>query len=475
MKKAELVFASIQVPVDYCMLLIAAVCAYKIRFVAPFTDIVPVFYSISGWKFLSFAAIAALIWIFMFFLNGLYNLKITRTFRQELASIFVASSAAVLVIVVMIFLNRYLFSSRFIIITAWIASMILVAIGRFIVLKIQKFVLKKGIGTHRVVIIGKGRMGVYVRQECMTNPSLGYTVVEFSNEMSDEFMFRLKTLANERQIDEIIITDTDQFSSETKERLFHFSMTNHIILKYTPDFSAMSVSKIISDTSIGIPLIEICKTTLDGWGRIVKRAFDVVGSALGLVILSPLFALIAIGIKIDSPGYVIYKNERVGQRGRLFKTYKFRTMKTDFCVTSENKNNAEALAYERELIQQKSKREGPVYKVIDDPRRTTLGKLLERTSLDELPQLYNVFTGTMSLVGPRPHQEREVAKYNDYHKRLLDIKPGMTGLAQTSGRSDLDFEDEYRLDMYYIENWSFWLDIFILIKTIWVVIVKSHR
>ena len=133
------------------------------------------------------------------------------------------------------------------------------------------------------------------------------------------------------------------------------------------------------------------------------------------------------------------------------------------------------LEYEKKLIAQKSKRQGPLYKILNDPRRTKVGRFMEKTSLDELPQLFKVVIGNMSLVGPRPHQAREVAKYAGYQKHVLDIKPGLTGLAQISGRSDLSFEDEVKLDTYYIENWSLKLDLWIMLKTPFVVLTKKHK
>jgi len=133
------------------------------------------------------------------------------------------------------------------------------------------------------------------------------------------------------------------------------------------------------------------------------------------------------------------------------------------------------LKLEQNLIEKQSIRKGPLYKIKDDPRKTRVGKFIEKYSLDELPQFFNVLFGTMSLVGPRPHQKREVEKYMEYHRRLLTIKPGVTGMAQVSGRSDLDFEDEYKLDLFYIENWSLWLDIQICLKTVGVLFRKRKN
>ncbi len=171
----------------------------------------------------------------------------------------------------------------------------------------------------------------------------------------------------------------------------------------------------------------------------------------------------AILIKLESSGSIIYKNERVSKNG-VFKTYKFRSMFLKYCVGDGYGDN-KALEFEEELIKKQNTKDGPVYKIGRDPRLTKIGRFIRRWSIDEFPQFFNVLFGNMSLVGPRPHQPREVIKYEKHHKKVLAIKPGITGLAQISGRSDLSFEEEVKLDTYYIENWSLLLDISIILRT----------
>ncbi len=223
----------------------------------------------------------------------------------------------------------------------------------------------------------------------------------------------------------------------------------------------------------GIPFIEIKRTRLEGWGRILKRLFDIIVSSILIVVLSPLLLIIALLVRLDSRGPIIYKNIRVGQRC-LFPTFKFRSMRIEYC-TGEGYGGQHAEELQQKLIKSNSERVGPVFKVLNDPRRTRIGRLLERSSLDELPQLFNVFLGNMSLVGPRPHMPQEVAGYEKHHHELFSVKPGITGLAQISGRSDLNFEDEARLDFFYIENWSFILDLIILVKTPFAVLARKSR
>ncbi|MDO8435258.1 MAG: sugar transferase, partial [bacterium] len=214
----------------------------------------------------------------------------------------------------------------------------------------------------------------------------------------------------------------------------------------------------------GIPVIEIKRTPLDGWGKVLKRCFDMAVSGFLFVLTLPVSILIALIVFLTSDGPVIYRNRRCGAGGE-FDVFKFRTMQWKYCTDQHNPRHKEALAFEQKLIREHSARVGPLYKIKDDPRVTPFGRLLRATSLDELPQLINVLLGTMSLVGPRPHQPREVSQYDEHAKKILSIKPGVTGLAQVSGRSDLSFDEEVTLDLYYIENWSLKLDLAVLTKT----------
>ena len=185
------------------------------------------------------------------------------------------------------------------------------------------------------------------------------------------------------------------------------------------------------------------------------------GSLLGLIILSPFFVFMAIIIKMDSAGPVLARLERVA-RGKKFKLYKFRSMI----------ENAHEMKYDKdgnlrsEFARLNERGEGPLFKMKNDPRITKVGRFIRKTRLDEFPQLINVLKGEISLIGPRPHEPEEVAKYEKHHKKLLTIKPGCTGMAQVSGSSGLDFEREVKLDIYYIENWSLFLDLIIIIKTL---------
>ncbi|WP_449372207.1 sugar transferase [Arthrobacter psychrolactophilus] len=203
----------------------------------------------------------------------------------------------------------------------------------------------------------------------------------------------------------------------------------------------------------GLPLIHVTTPKLEGGKRVAKRAFDLVGAGLLVIFLSPLFAVLAILTKLSSPGPIFYTQERVGVRGRTFNMIKFRSMIVNADAQLAGLLNAQGTA------------DKPLFKVENDPRITPVGRVLRKYSLDELPQLFNVLLGNMSLVGPRPQRDGEVALYDDAAKRRLYVQPGMSGLWQVSGRSNLTWEESIRLDLYYVENWSLITDISILFKT----------
>jgi exopolysaccharide biosynthesis polyprenyl glycosylphosphotransferase len=193
---------------------------------------------------------------------------------------------------------------------------------------------------------------------------------------------------------------------------------------------------------------------------LIKRAIDIVGSIFGLVFLAPLFALIAIAVKLDSPGPVFYCAPRLGRKGRSFTFYKFRSMVDD----------ADRL---KDELRQLNERQGPTFKITNDPRVTRVGKFLRRASLDELPQFLNVLLGDMSLVGPRPHPLDDCEQYTLDHLRRLEVTPGLTGMWQVEGRKDVSFEKNLALDMHYIDNWSLWMDIKLLVRTVPAVLTGS--
>lgn len=470
-KKSELFFAALLVPVDFLMIIAAAVIAYWLRFTPGIVEIKPVLFEFSFSLYIKIILLIAPFFLLIFALEGLYSVKSTRVFWREFLKIAFAVSVGMTLIILVVFLQREWFSSRFIILSAWLLAIILISASRYIVSFVQKLLLVyKEIGIHRLVLVGKSAYCDTVFSEFKKNPEYGYKIVAAERETSID---SLRQIRKEKGIDEIIACDPD-IQMEKLREISDFCHRNRIEFKFVPAILQSVSTNFEVKTLFDEPIIAIKNTPLDGWGKIAKRIFDIVASFFGIMLTSPILILTAIAIKLDSRGPIIFKNERVGHKGN-FHVLKFRYMKIDYCTGAQNPEHQKALEIEKELIKKQSVRKGPLYKIKNDPRKTRIGKIIEALSIDELPQFFNVLKGNMSLVGPRPHQPREVEKYETWQKRTLSIKPGMTGLAQITGRSDLSFTDEARLDIYYIENWSLWLDIEILFKTFFVLLKKRKN
>jgi len=461
-KRSEIFFSSIQVPVDFLMIILAAITAYFLRGMPIFEAYVSRVFNLTFYDYLSFAFMVAPFFLAILAIEGLYRMRVTRRFWQEAYGVMKAITFGLIILIIAVFLNREWFSSRFIIIIGWLLAVFYVVVARYLIQRVQKWLLvNKGIGIHRVLLIG---LNDKMRSMCsllIRDKSLGYRVID---QIADASITHIKEIRKMKGIDEIIIGDSSMTDDE-QAKLFDYCQINNILYRFFP--TSLQTTRFTMQIWNGEPTIEFQHTPLDGWGRVLKRIYDFVAGFFLVVIFSPLMIVIALLIKLEDPnGPVIYRNERIGENGEKFFVYKFRYMLWKYCITKKNPHLEEALEFEKKLIEERNAREGGVlYKIKDDPRRMKIGAFIERYSFDELPQFFNVIEGSMSLVGPRPHQEREVARYSEYHRRLLTIKPGVTGMAQISGRSDLAFEDEYHLDVFYIENWSLWLDIIICLKT----------
>lgn len=468
-KRSELFFSAVQVPMDIIMIILAALSAFAIRDIPQFVAIQPKLYNFPFKSYLVVILMVVPFFILIYALEGLYDLKVTRKFGKESLKVFFATSIGLVAIIVAIFLKREWFSSRFIILSGWLLAVAYVTIGRYLLREIQKLLLKnKNMGVHRLLLIGSNEKMELTKRAIKKDPYSGYKIIANIESAS---IHAIREIKNKLGVDEIITCDSTITDSE-QEKLIDYCAINNIAYKFMP--TTLQTAKFEASIFNGEPIIEVRHTPLDGWGKILKRTFDIVFSILLIILLYPLMLIVTFLIWIETGRPIIYKNERIGNNGKKFFVYKFRYMKWEYCVTNENKKIKDALELEKELIEKQSLRHGPLYKIKNDPRKTKVGNFIEKYSIDELPQFFNVLKGDMSIVGPRPHQKREVEKYNEYHRRLLTIKPGISGMAQISGRSDLQFEDEYKLDLFYIENWSLWLDIQICLKTV-LVLFKRRR
>jgi exopolysaccharide biosynthesis polyprenyl glycosylphosphotransferase len=465
MKKSELLFSFLLVPLDYLMIVLAGVTAYYIRFADITTKIRPAMFDLNFSSYIQGVLIIGLIWLFVFAFSGLYNIREARKVVREFYRVASACSTGLMLVVILIFLRREFFDSRFIVLVAWILSIIFITASRVMVRILQRYLYRHDIGVKKIILVGDSKTSDVLMQEFSSKSDSGIEVIKRVRKFNLEISNELSEFLKFKKVDEVIQSDPSLSKAEIL-RLFDFADENHITFKYAADLLGTKVLKTEVMEMAGVPIVEVKKTTLDGWGRIAKRLFDIVISALIIILISPILIATAILIKIDSRGPIFFSKKddnsplcRVGQGGKPFHYLKFRSM----MPKSDN------LRY-TELADQNVRDDGPMVKIKNDPRVTRIGKIIRRWSIDELPELFLVLVGSMSLVGPRPHLPEEVAKYEHHHKKVLTIKPGMTGMAQISGRSDLSFEEEVKLDTYYIENWSLSLDLSLLIRTPWAVL-----
>lgn len=461
MKRTELALMVLQVPLDYIMLLLAGISAYYLRFTDWAIALKPVVFDLTLSEFGSYISLVAFGWIVIFAFVGLYSTNPNRRFASDMMRLIVGVGVGLAGVALYVMFTQQLFDSRFLVAAGAGFSVLYVAIGRFVMRGIKGVLYRVGIGLRKVAIIGTESVSKDIINTLAVRPELGYTVAGNYKTFNASVAEKM----TDASVDEVILTNPRADKSEALA-ILDYCNERHIVFKYSADLFATYGANMQVHPLAGVPIVELRRTRLGAWGRVVKRLTDVVLSIVLIIITSPIMLVAAIAILIETGRPVLYKNERVGVRGKHFFAFKFRSMYKEDCTGDEfGAAGKKAAAREQELIEKQNSKEGPVYKIANDPRVTPLGKFIRRWSIDELPQFFNVLQGTMSIVGPRPHQPREVAGYEKKHKTVFTIKPGVTGLAQISGRSDLSFEEEMKLDVLYIERWSLLLDLIIFIKT----------
>lgn len=346
---------------------------------------------------------------------------------------------------------------------------------------------------RRVAIIGFGRIGRQLGRALLDDPAY-YTLVGFLDDNPDrssealEGLPVLGTTADLRQvveahgIDEMILA-VPSASTERLQELIGTCMEIGVRWRLVPDLVELLHERIEIDSVGGLPVVGLRGSRVVGYNWTLKRAFDLLVATAACLLLSPVIGAIALTIKVTSPGSVLYRQTRVGLRGRPFTLLKFRTMHVDSEADLHQRyvtdwifgKTGESPSANGHRVSPLSNGGGQVHKLLDDPRVTPVGRVLRATSLDELPQLWNVLRGEMSIVGPRPPVPYEVDRYTEAHKRRFEARPGITGLWQVSGRNHLSFEDMVRLDIAYIDNWSLREDVRIVLRTLPALVTQRGR
>ena len=404
------------------------------------------------------------VWSLTFFACGLYQFWRGPGFWKEAWGVFEAVFVSFFILGFAIFVLRYQFVSRIFLFLFFFLNIPLVLLLRVLVRQTVLFLNWKNGHDRAFLIVGGGEGARLLLRVLEKHRDLGLRVLGIlwpGGSIPEKKIAGYPVLGQasdllaivENQVVDEVIFAVPQEDLQKYEDLFLLCKERGITTRILLELFPHSIDKIYVEEFDGLPLLSFSSTSTNELLLMVRRILDMAGSFLLLAILSPLFLLIGFFIRLDSSGPAIYRQIRCGLNGRKFWFYKFRSM-----IDGAEQQKGGLTPY--------NLMNGPVFKMENDPRITRVGRFLRKSSLDEIPQLFNVLRGDMSLVGPRPPLPEEVAQYKGWQKRRLSMKPGITGLWQVSGRNLLDFDDWMKMDLAYIDHWSLWLDLKILLKTI---------
>ncbi len=398
------------------------------------------------------------IYMFIYYFCGAYAPKRTVRRRFEIFDIIKANTIGIIALIILLFMIlREFYVSRSVMAFFYVFNILITSCFRIALRKGLRTIRKKGYNLKHILLVGYSRAAEEYIDRLADNPQWGYVAMGIlDNNIPAGTMYKgvkvLGTLGNldiilpENKLDEIAITLPLQ-DYDNLESIVSVCEKSGVHTKFIPDYNSLFPSRPYTEDLMGLPVINIRYVPLSNTGNmIIKRAMDIVGSLVGIIITSPIMLISAILVKISSPGPIIFRQERVGLHNKPFRMYKFRSME----------------------LQQPGE-EKKAWTVRNDPRVTKVGKFLRKTSIDELPQLFNILKGDMSLVGPRPERPLFVEKFKEEIPRYMvkhQVRPGLTGWAQVNGlRGDTSIRKRIEYDIYYIENWTVWFDIKIIFMT----------
>jgi len=461
---------------DFLALVAAFVLAYLLR--GHFSN-VPVAHPIAGTTYLKIFLLLLPFWILFFALTGLYSNNIQEKRFVELGHLLIGSFIGLLFVTsYAYFSNRVIFPSKLVPVYGFTLAFVFLAAFRNLARGARGWLFSYGIGITNLLLVGNTKITVELIELLADYKISGYRIVGLvANKVQASIRYpHLKVFddfdeaasqLNPNKLHGIVQTEL-YASGGRNNQILEYAQTNHISYRFVPGNSELFVGNIAVELfRSSIPVIAVHQTALIGWGRVVKRSSDLLLSAALLIPGIPMMILLGLLVKIfDFKGPIIFKDPRLTRFGGIAKIYKFRTMKKAYSgLTPEE---AFTKMGRPELI--KTYRENGD-RIPDDPRISGIGRFLRRTSLDELPQLINIFKGDISFVGPRALQPQELEQYSS-KDLILAVKSGLTGLAQVSGRKDLPVPERRKLDVYYVQNWSLWLDLVIIVKTVRVVLAR---
>ena len=468
---ASLVYSFFLIIGDFLALVVAFGAAYILRVTL---DDRP-FIQISSGDYLRAFVSLLPFWLIIFALLGLYNKNTYESRFSEFGRLLVGSFLGILFVIGYAYItNTNIFPARLVTVYGLLLAFCLTLLFRTIARGTRRGLFNYGVGVNNVLIVGSTNITKELVEAIGNTKLTGYRVVglvgsanNHKKQLASERIFKSfsHAITNLSEVTVHSIIQTELYAdAERNTEILSYVQQNHIAYRFVPGNSELFVGNIEVDLFHSIPVIAVHQTALIGWGRIVKRLFDILVGSVALIIALPLIGFITLWLVIFDHGDPVFGQTRLGRYGRQFKIYKFRTYYHRYNrMTPEQ--GFEKMGRPELSAQYRSNGDF----LDDDPRVSRIGRILRKTSLDELPQLFNVVKGDISLVGPRPLEPFELDKY-DKKSLILSVKTGLTGLAVISGRRDIPFEERRKLDLYYVQNWSFWGDIVIIVKTVSVVL-----
>ena len=457
-KDNQKLFNRLHLLVDAAVIALSYLLAWLIKFESPFADTEPGVTALSTEIYFSALYYIVPGYILLYYFFNMYTPKRTTRRKHEIASIITVNTAGIMLFMVVLFALKIENFSRMLVGMFYVINIVMTSLSKTLIRNVLQYFRKNGYNLKYVLLVGYSRAAEEYITRINANPQWGYVVRGILDDRvpSGTLYKGVKVLGRienlfyilpENKLDEIAVT----LALEDYNRLEHIvdlCEKSGVHTKFIPDYNSLVPSRPYTEDLMGLPVINIRYVPLTNtlnW--VAKRAVDIVGSLCGLIVASPVMLLSAILVKCTSPGPVIFRQERVGLHNKPFQMYKFRTMEL-----------------------QKPSQEQKAWTVKDDPRVTAVGKVLRKTSLDELPQLFNILVGEMSLVGPRPERPLFVEKFKEEIPRYMikhQVRPGLTGWAQINGyRGDTSIRKRIEYDIFYIENWTMGLDVKIMFLTI---------
>lgn len=458
------------VVLDVISVWVAFWLAYEMRYRMSLPGLQSPTFDLPFSQFTSHAAATAAFLLVIFPTQGVYQTRHRLSVMEYVPRVVGGYTLALAAVILVAYFIQFS-PSRAVYIFALVLGLIFMIGHRGLGNIVRRQLLARGIGVDRAIVVGSGDNARRLMQSMLGQSHWGYDLVGFLSDDHDQDIVNVATESGVRsspylgrqddleriirthQIDEVFVVNTRDQQTRLEELVDRFRSSS-VQFRLVPDLLQISLDQVDITEINGVPVIGVREASIRGWNAVLKRTADIVVSALILVVLAVPLSFVALMVRRDSDGPVLYRQERIGQYGQAFTMYKFRGMF----------NHADQQW--ADMIRIVAGADGRLFKDPDDPRITRFGHFLRSTSIDEFPQLWNVLRGDMSLIGPRPPLPGEVGHYEHWHMQRLLVRPGMTGLWQVNGRSNLTFDQMVRLDLYYAENWSLWMDIRILLRTI---------